>query len=428
MANPFDDGPLICCSCPEPDDYDAETDDPLPSYIGLCGCPTVEIECVSTQKDAELCGHGEFEGDGQVASVPPKRYKRREYRYESTDDGPVFYARCQGDEVITEHGVLVDAGDYSYYSYYDDEGQCRNLVSYTTCSGYYVPADCLFQTITREITLVSKTGSIYTVNGDFDSVVTIDGDTCTSTVTPGENQGTISSPTGEYPSCSNGTSSSPLSLGAKTTETEGAYGWITDSPTSKHVYLVKTDTYSGSTNEINSKWYNTYQGNPCIEQTTLEVPSQTFVSRSIIGTDTLVESSEDTDDDALARAIPTTGTACTTIYELRTTLFSFTHRAVEYTATATNLVVGVEYTGCVRIQKREAYSGTEPDGADTETWIDVEPDTIEAFTATTTEETLAEDVELPIAQGWEYRIAGAYIWPTTADCDCPTTYVEPEEE
>ena len=76
------------------------------------------------------------------------------------------------------------------------------------------------------------------------------------------------------------------------------------------------------------------------------------------------------------------------------------------------------------MRKREAYSGTVPSGADTE-WHDVEPDTIATFTATATEEEVATDVDLPNEQGYEYEVLEAYVWPTSAGCDCPTSYVAP---
>jgi len=132
----------------------------------------------------------------------------------------------------------------------------------------------------------------------------------------------------------------------------------------------------------------------------------------------------DTEEDALARANPTDGSSCSSINQLRTTSFSWTERTVTYTATAENLVIGVAYEGCVRIQRREAYRGTEPDDADT-AWEDVEPDTIASFTPTETIEVVATNEALPFAKGYEYEVVGAYVWPVSAGCDCPTSYVAP---
>jgi hypothetical protein len=84
-------------------------------------------------------------------------------------------------------------------------------------------------------------------------------------------------------------------------------------------------------------------------------------------------------------------------------------------------VVGIAYEGCVRIRKRESYSGTPPAGADTE-WEDVAPDTISSFTATATEEEIAADVVVPNVQGYEYQVVSAHVWPVSVGCDCPTSY------
>lgn len=150
------------------------------------------------------------------------------------------------------------------------------------------------------------------------------------------------------------------------------------------------------------------------------------------GDDSRVESRSlsepDTEADALARATASAGTACSSIYELRTDSFSFTVRTATYSVTANNLCKGRAYEGCVRLQRREAYSGTEPEGADTE-WEDIEPDTIASFTATAKEMEIETDVALPggtvEAIGYEYRAVSAHVWPVSAGCDCPTDYVAP---
>ena len=62
-----------------------------------------------------------------------------------------------------------------------------------------------------------------------------------------------------------------------------------------------------------------------------------------------------------------------------------------------------------------------PDGADLE-WEDVEPDDIAAFEATSEEEEVATDVEVPNARGYEYEVVSAHVWIESAECDCPTSY------
>ncbi len=133
---------------------------------------------------------------------------------------------------------------------------------------------------------------------------------------------------------------------------------------------------------------------------------------------------EDLEVDAINRETPVAGSSDTSAYDLRTTSKFFTYQTSTYTATANNLVVGVEYQGCVRIQRRQSYSGTHPPGADTN-WYDVEPDTIAAFNATDKTMEIATDVALPLVRGYQYKVVSAHVWPTSAGCDCPTSYVAP---
>lgn len=304
MANPFTTGPFNCCTCPEPPDYEEGVDDPLATYINLCGCPSVTVDCVSEQKTATLCGYSEFSGN---ESTPP-----RKYLIQSVHDK-------RGAPGVHTPGEGESCGDY----YWDG-----------TTVRKYTP----------------------TAGGCGSAVIT-------------------SAPIQKY--YQNGTQ----------------YVTFNASP---------FPCYDGQTATV-CNWLD-------------PVPCKRVVDTTL--------SSEDTEADALARATATDGTVCTSIYELRTTSFSFTQRTSTYTATASNLVIGVQYEGCVRIRRREAYNGTVPSGADT-AWYDVEPDTIAAFTATATEEEIATDVALPNVQGYEYQVVGAYVWPTSAGCDCPTSYVAP---
>jgi hypothetical protein len=165
-----------------------------------------------------------------------------------------------------------------------------------------------------------------------------------------------------------------------------------------------------------------------------------YVRTEVEATGTIALSDEDTEAAALERATETEGTDCTSIYQLRTTSFSFTVRTATYTIKASNLQPGVTYAGCVRIQRRKAYSGTIPDDPDTSEeevieWEDVEPDPFSGITRTpgNTDEngvtTIEEDVALPGGDedsiGWEYQALSVHIWPSYADCTCPTGYEEP---
>jgi len=132
----------------------------------------------------------------------------------------------------------------------------------------------------------------------------------------------------------------------------------------------------------------------------------------------------DTESNALNRAVLSTGTSCSSIDELRTTSFSKTVRTSKYTATASNLVIGVAYQGCISLRRRRAYSGDIPENDETgepesTEWEDIEPDLIADFTATADTQEIAENEELPNETGWEYQVVSGHVWPTYADCDCP---------
>lgn len=340
MANPFTTGPFNCCTCPEPPDYDPDVDDPLDTYVNLCGCPSVEVVCTSEQKAATLCGFSEYEDLPLIAaSTPPKKYRKRvANKYDSETRWSCNLA-CTPNRVLRDKTVTTT--NFNKEEVYDVD-DCST--SETLEEGVIV--------VTHYITSSPDCGS--TVDYTITSVPF-------------------------YPGPTNGDVISTTEL--------------------RYIFNYSQDCFSGGAcaGQICRQNYNEY---------------------------TTILSVEDTEADALARAIGTSGTSCSSLYQLRTTSFSFTQRTSTYTATASNLVIGVQYEGCVRIRRREAYSGTVPSGADT-AWYDVEPDTIAAFTATATEEEVATDVDLPNEQGYEYAIVGAYVWPTSAGCDCPTSYVAP---
>jgi hypothetical protein len=135
-------------------------------------------------------------------------------------------------------------------------------------------------------------------------------------------------------------------------------------------------------------------------------------------------SEEDTDEDALSRAVEVPGTLCSSIHQIRTTAFSFTLREAKYTLKFTNLQSGRNYVGCARLRRRKAFSGDTPEGESTD-WEDVAPDTFGPFqrTSSNTEDGVTQpdettDVDLPYAEGWEYQIVSAHVWPQGADCTC----------
>lgn len=116
---------------------------------------------------------------------------------------------------------------------------------------------------------------------------------------------------------------------------------------------------------------------------------------------------EDTEQDAIDRETPTAGTSCSSLWETRSTGFSFTYRTSEYTIECVGLVVGVEYEVTPIIRKRTAVIGSY--GA----WEDVTVAS-ETFTATATTKTLpavllGDDGNGEIIQGYEYEITGVHI-------------------
>jgi hypothetical protein len=340
MGNPFTTFNFTCCTCPEPDGYDAEVDDPLPKYRHRCGCPTASLECESVEKVAQLIGYSEFTNP----SSPPKKYLRADV----SGTHSLFNALGNGT-----------TGTWSGYYEYVPGGTDVNAL--------------LFSWADVNVTLGTTSG------------------TCTNTC--------------------GGTSFFKLSMSGC--------------------------RYPISSGDCNTELTNVV--NPQSTRTTFSVdPRQSPIDST--GTWLAQLGAEDTEEAALARATETEGTSCTSIYELRTTSFSFTVRTATYTIKASNLQPGVTYEGCVRIQRRKAYSGTIPDDPDTGEeevieWEDVASDTFSGITRTeaNTDEdgvtTVEENIALPGGDedsiGWEYQALSVHIWPSYADCTCPTDDEEP---
>jgi hypothetical protein len=121
-----------------------------------------------------------------------------------------------------------------------------------------------------------------------------------------------------------------------------------------------------------------------------------------------VLSEEDTEQDAIDRETPTTGTSCSSLWETRSTGFTFTKRTSGYTIQCSSLTIGVEYRVTPEIRKRTAVIGSY--GA----WENVTV-TPTIFTATATTETIdngGNPIDLDHVQGYEYEITGARVNPT----------------
>ena len=312
-------GPLKCCTCPEPPDFDAEVDDPLASYPHMCECPKGLLTCVSKGGGAELIG---FPEPSDFESVPPKMYRSSAYS-----------GKCSA----------TDGNDRTYKS------EFSGAIVYNA-AGTKTQND-------RTITSGSAPGGCST-SSDFSFESSFP---CNTSLSPFTNR--------------------------------------------------LRQTFNGTC--INILW----------EQSG-------FTQCSDSGLETL--SVLDTEMDAIARLSSENssvfeGTSCSAIYSLRTTATTFFYVTSHYTVTASNLIVGATYKGCVRMRRRESYSGIPPEDADTE-WYDIEADVITSFTATDTTEEVATDIEIPNVRGWQYEAVNAHIWPVSADCDCPTSYVESQPE
>jgi len=113
----------------------------------------------------------------------------------------------------------------------------------------------------------------------------------------------------------------------------------------------------------------------------------------------------DTEQDAIDRETPVTGTSCSSLWETRSTGFSFIDRTSGYTIECSDLIVGLEYEVTPSIRKRTAVIGSY--GA----WEDVTVSST-SFTATATTETIdssGNPIALDHIQGYEYEITGANI-------------------
>jgi hypothetical protein len=417
MGNPFNIGPFNCCSCPEPPDFDAEVDDPMAKYINMCGCPTVAIFCVSEEKIATLCGKMEFQdltADPPVLrSSPPAVYKSKEVETVTVTPSVTtsFPQRCWQTGITGDSDVTTI--DYT--------------ATAVTTSRHFT-----------EKTVTSLSTEVW------------DTETCSSSTSndPVSIVGGVGSTSGEL-DCSSYNGNNPPGCGPidPPLTTRGAVipAVVPDDPSdlvgnALKINVSHTFVNSGraaGTYEYTSSRQDTetFDGLELVDsdcgidsRSTLDIPG--YAARYSTTTTTTTLSLPDSEEEALARATAKAGSDCSSIDELRTDSYDITQRTATYTATASNLVIGVPYKGCVRLRRRKAYSGTTPLDPETEVteviaWEDVEPDTIAPFTPTETSEEVATDEALPTAKGYEYQAVSAHVWPVSAGCDCPTSYVTP---
>ena len=373
-----------CCTCPN---------DSSIKYNSSCGCPSASVSCTSSQKNAVMCG-----------SVDP------------SGNPSTFFLEKEITGTVNRYldGPLVSTTTFSR----DGSGSCTSSTVSTgseTCQGY-------------------GSGPYYKKN-----ITTFSPDTVTVSGGGGSASGgsAVKTTTKSYSAvggCVENTAYTSSPTTVTISQTNSSCG-----PGSLDLRQIITGSEALNFNQTANpaEWAGNITGHIREEEcdgTFLDEGAYPFNNVSVSATevnsfnDQLSQSGSegtsyanaDTETNALAAATATSGTSCSSLYQLRTDSSSFTKRTATYSATASNLLVGVEYRGCVRIRKRQAYSGTPPGGANTN-WENVTPDTISPFTATNTSENIATDVSVPNAQGYEYEVVSAHVWPTSVGCDCPTS-------
>ncbi len=112
----------------------------------------------------------------------------------------------------------------------------------------------------------------------------------------------------------------------------------------------------------------------------------------------------DTETDAIARQTPSVGTSCSSLWETRSTGYSFTKRTSEYTLNMSNLRDGKGYRVKPAIRRRTAVIGSYGSWEDvTTSWA--------SFTPSGTTHSIGPTA-LTHSQGYEYEITGAEVEPT----------------
>lgn len=264
-------------------------------YWHKCACPSATVTCESEEKNADLCGRAEYEGNGVVKSVPPKKYRVESW------SGVYKYA-------LTSTAYRRDwTGTWIF-----DVNNCSNQynLSYASFSG--------------------------TSGGT---------NPCTPSV------------------------------------------WFAGGPTKSCDVTLST---------TRKRLRAVASGASCQLPPTATLCTNTGLSQL---------SSEDTETDALARETPILGTSCSSLWESRTTSYSFTVRTVTYIIECVDLVIGIEYEVTPAIRRRTA-TAEQLFGP----WEDVVV-TPYTFIATATTETIdnGDSIELDNIQGYQYEITGVNI-------------------
>jgi len=177
-------------------------------------------------------------------------------------------------------------------------------------------------------------------------------------------------------------------------------GTVTPATRSTDYYTCEdgssTLSYTATTTNSATKPSDSYTVSNTLREDIYNEPGQ---DRVITRRSTL--SSEDTELAAIQGTTLLDGSSCSSIWETRSTGFSFNYTTSEYTIECSDLVVGLEYEVTPLIRKRTAVIGSYGP------WEDV---TVSASTFTATSDTKSfAAVALDHIQGYEYEITGVNI-------------------
>lgn len=306
---------LICC-----------TREDESKYWHKCACPSAKLVTKSLEKDATLCGFSEFEGDGIVASSPPKKYRVKVSLFLNIFSPRSRFYKQKGDWSDFDSDGCRTREHCAEVALYQDGYQTGSRQTFSRNAQTCEVEDTVFEDLTT-------TGTVYpapALCGKSSSLS--ESDFCVSTTT-GSMTPIVTSPTNKSSNLLNeyDCDSSDLEIGTE------------DS----------CDPSTPETVVLEHSWYT---------QTT----SQDDLS------------DEDTESDALNRADEVEGDSDESIHEERTantTSFNFTKRTVDYAIIFTSLVPGLSYDWVLPVD-----SGT----AEADVAVNYAPDTPDSGTFTAT--------------------------------------------
>lgn len=347
-------------------------------YLHPCDCPSATFSCESESVYANLRGLSEFSNssEGITPSSPPKRYKKK------VDHYVINNGEAKGVNITTESEEEV--GDY----YIEGEGDCDytdywrwkevTTISLAECTFIesYNPTDSLCtQTLNESTFLMDQVCEDNSQDPVF-------GDSCSG-----------------LPDISTTVSGSNPTLTVTSTTTKILNKVVTTAQS--------RDDQAGSYTTFRDMVPGTGGGAfQCTDDNTTTTTTTGSYVKTFNRSITLSE--EETEDYAINRETPVSGNYCSSIWETRSTGFSWTKQTSGYTIECNWLITGLEYEVKPVIRKRTAVIGSYGEWED----VTVTPVT---FTATGTTETIDQSggpIPLDHIQGYEYRIFGVSIEKT----------------